>query len=110
MSQGGPSFWLVNQAGLERIAQFVDEEGIDCDFERKSNYAYAENEEQTAQVKEEVEVRLEKPGALVARQVGDPALFAGRPAGVSTRTIDGVEAAVVEALPRAPLVEARVTP
>ena len=41
MSQGGPSFWLVNQAGLEWIAQFVDEDGIDCDFERKSNYAYA---------------------------------------------------------------------
>ena len=46
----------ANQAGLERIARFVEEDGIDCDFERKDNYAYAEDEQQAQQVKQEVEV------------------------------------------------------
>ena len=53
---GARTYAAANQAGLERIAQFVDEDGIDCDFERKANYAYADDEQQTAQVKEEVEV------------------------------------------------------
>ncbi len=46
----------ANQAALEQIAQFVEEDGIDCDFERKDNYAYAEDEEQAQQVRKEVEV------------------------------------------------------
>ena len=46
----------ANQAGLERIARFVEEDGIDCDFERKDNYAYAEDDQQIQQVKQEAEV------------------------------------------------------
>ena len=52
---GARTYAEANQAALERIAQFVDEDGIDCDFERKTNYAYAEDEQQKAQVKQEVE-------------------------------------------------------
>jgi glycine/D-amino acid oxidase-like deaminating enzyme/nitrite reductase/ring-hydroxylating ferredoxin subunit len=69
---GARTYAVANQAGLERIAQFVDEDGIDCDFERKSNYAYAENEEQTAQVKEEVEV--ERAAGLPASLVRETPL------------------------------------
>ena len=46
----------ANQAGLERIARFVEEDGIDCDFERKDNYVYADDDEQARQVQQEVEV------------------------------------------------------
>lgn len=53
---GARTYAEANQAAIERIAQFVEEDGIDCDFERRANYVYAEDEQQTAQVKEEVEV------------------------------------------------------
>ena len=53
---GARTYAEANQAALERIAQFVDEDGIDCDFERKPNYTYGEDERQAAQVKQEVEV------------------------------------------------------
>ena len=46
----------ANQAGLERIAEFVGEDRIDCDFERKDNYVYAEDEQQAEQVRREVDV------------------------------------------------------
>ncbi|HEU4942451.1 MAG TPA: FAD-dependent oxidoreductase [Gaiellaceae bacterium] len=53
---GARTYAEANQAALERIAELVDEDGIDCDFERRPNYVYAEDEEQAARVKEEVEV------------------------------------------------------
>ena len=43
----------ANQAGLERIARFVEEDGIDCNFERKDNYVYADDEQQANQVRQE---------------------------------------------------------
>jgi len=55
-TEGAKVYAESNLAALERIAQFVEEDGIDCDFERRANYAYAEGTEQVAQVKEEVEV------------------------------------------------------
>ena len=54
--EGTRTYAAANQAAIERIAQFVEEGTIDCNFERKANYAYAEDEEQAAQVKQEVEV------------------------------------------------------
>ena len=39
--EGARIYAEANQAALERIAQFVEEDGIDCDFERKDNYVYA---------------------------------------------------------------------
>jgi glycine/D-amino acid oxidase-like deaminating enzyme/nitrite reductase/ring-hydroxylating ferredoxin subunit len=45
----------ANQAALERIAQFVQEDGIDCDFERKANYVYAESQEEVRSLQGDVE-------------------------------------------------------
>jgi glycine/D-amino acid oxidase-like deaminating enzyme/nitrite reductase/ring-hydroxylating ferredoxin subunit len=56
----------ANQAGLERIARFVEEDEIGCDFERKDNYVYADDEQQVNQVRQEVEV---------AQAAGLPASF-----------------------------------
>src|ERR671911_2957333 len=42
---GARTYAEANEAGLARIAQFVDEDGIDCDFERRPNYLYAESEQ-----------------------------------------------------------------
>jgi glycine/D-amino acid oxidase-like deaminating enzyme/nitrite reductase/ring-hydroxylating ferredoxin subunit len=53
---GARTYAQANEAALERIAQFVDEDGIDCDFERKANYVYAESEEEVAQLRQEAEV------------------------------------------------------
>jgi glycine/D-amino acid oxidase-like deaminating enzyme/nitrite reductase/ring-hydroxylating ferredoxin subunit len=53
---GARTYAESNLAALERIAQFVEEDGIDCDFERRANYAYADDAEQVAQIKQEVEV------------------------------------------------------
>ena len=47
-----------NQAAVERVAQFVEEEQIDCDFSRRSVYTYARTEDQIDQVKSEVEAAL----------------------------------------------------
>ena len=62
-----------NLAAIERIAQFAEEEGIDCDFERRANYAYAEDAEQAQQVEQEVEAERAAglPVSLV-RETGLP--------------------------------------
>jgi glycine/D-amino acid oxidase-like deaminating enzyme/nitrite reductase/ring-hydroxylating ferredoxin subunit len=44
-----------NEAALARVAQFVEEDGIDCDFERKANYVFAESLDEVAQLKKEVD-------------------------------------------------------
>jgi glycine/D-amino acid oxidase-like deaminating enzyme/nitrite reductase/ring-hydroxylating ferredoxin subunit len=44
-----------NEAALARVAQFVEEDGIDCDFERKANYVFAESPDEVAQLKREVD-------------------------------------------------------
>ena len=38
--EGARVYGEANEAGLERIAQFVSELEIDCDFERRPNYTY----------------------------------------------------------------------
>jgi glycine/D-amino acid oxidase-like deaminating enzyme/nitrite reductase/ring-hydroxylating ferredoxin subunit len=52
---GARTYAQSNQFAIERIAQFVDEDGIDCDFERKANYVYAESEEEVEGIEAEVE-------------------------------------------------------
>jgi glycine/D-amino acid oxidase-like deaminating enzyme/nitrite reductase/ring-hydroxylating ferredoxin subunit len=44
-----------NEAALARVAQFVEEDDLDCDFERKANYVFAESPEEVAQLKKEVD-------------------------------------------------------
>lgn len=46
-----------NQAAVERIAQFVEEGSIDCDFERKANYVYAGSTQEVAELKAELEAQ-----------------------------------------------------
>jgi glycine/D-amino acid oxidase-like deaminating enzyme len=54
--EGAETYAQANEGAIERIAQFVDEDGIDCDFERKSNYVYAESDDEVAQLRQETEV------------------------------------------------------
>ncbi|HLM51083.1 MAG TPA: FAD-dependent oxidoreductase [Solirubrobacteraceae bacterium] len=56
----------ANQAGLELIARWVAEEGIDCDFRRRDALAFAWGEDDLASVHAEVEA---------ARRAGLPASF-----------------------------------
>jgi glycine/D-amino acid oxidase-like deaminating enzyme/nitrite reductase/ring-hydroxylating ferredoxin subunit len=58
-AEGARTYAQANVAALERIAQFVSEDAIDCDFERKPNYVFAEDDEQARQVEREVEVERE---------------------------------------------------
>ena len=53
--EGARLFAESNQAAIERVAQFVEEDGIDCDFERKANYVYAESADEVAQLQDEVQ-------------------------------------------------------
>src|ERR1044072_8019323 len=47
------------RAALDRIATFVADEEIDCDFERVSAYLYAESRDQVAEIHEELEAAQE---------------------------------------------------
>jgi glycine/D-amino acid oxidase-like deaminating enzyme/nitrite reductase/ring-hydroxylating ferredoxin subunit len=63
---GARAYGEANQAGIEQIAQWVEEERIDCDFRRKPNYTYASSREQLGDIEKEVEV---------AQRVGLPASY-----------------------------------
>ena len=58
-----------NQAAVERVAQFVEEDGIECDFERKDNYVYAGSNQEVAALKAEIEAekRAGLPVTLVEK-------------------------------------------
>ncbi|MDB9527491.1 FAD-dependent oxidoreductase [Oscillatoria sp. CS-180] len=55
-----------NQAAIEQIAALVKDEQIDCDFERKDAYTFAESQQNLTKVKQEVEA---------AQKLGLPATF-----------------------------------
>jgi glycine/D-amino acid oxidase-like deaminating enzyme/nitrite reductase/ring-hydroxylating ferredoxin subunit len=55
-----------NQAALEQVAKFVEEEKIDCDFSRRSAYTFAESAHGLIKIQEEVTASL---------QLGLPATF-----------------------------------
>src|SRR4051794_37177564 len=56
---GARTYAEANEAGLERIAQWVDELEIDCDFRRKPAYTYAEDPDDVPKIEDEVEAALE---------------------------------------------------
>ena len=56
----------ANQQALERIAAFVEEDGIECSFERQANYVYTESEDYLEALRRE---------AAAAQQLGLPASF-----------------------------------
>jgi glycine/D-amino acid oxidase-like deaminating enzyme/nitrite reductase/ring-hydroxylating ferredoxin subunit len=47
-----------NQAALEQVAKFVEQEKIDCDFSRRSAYTFSESESGLKQIEAEVEAAL----------------------------------------------------
>lgn len=57
----------ANQLGIERVAAFVEELAIECDFRRKPNFTYTESVHGRRAIEEEVEVarRLGLPASLV---------------------------------------------
>jgi glycine/D-amino acid oxidase-like deaminating enzyme/nitrite reductase/ring-hydroxylating ferredoxin subunit len=52
--EGARIYAQSNQAAVERVAELAD--GIDCDFERKANYVYAESAEEAERLRGEVDV------------------------------------------------------
>ena len=62
----------AQEAAIERIAQFVEEDGIDCDFERRPHYVYAESEDEVSQLRQETEV--ERQAGLDATLVDETPL------------------------------------
>jgi glycine/D-amino acid oxidase-like deaminating enzyme/nitrite reductase/ring-hydroxylating ferredoxin subunit len=55
-AEGTRVYAEANEAALGRIARFVEEDSIDCDFERRPNYVFAESDEEVAQLRQESEV------------------------------------------------------
>jgi glycine/D-amino acid oxidase-like deaminating enzyme/nitrite reductase/ring-hydroxylating ferredoxin subunit len=55
------------QAAIEQVARLVAQEQIDCNFERKSAYTFAESEENLKKIEDEVEaaLRLGLPASFV---------------------------------------------
>jgi glycine/D-amino acid oxidase-like deaminating enzyme/nitrite reductase/ring-hydroxylating ferredoxin subunit len=53
-ADGARIYAEANEAAIARIAQFVEEDGIECDFERKANYVYAETPEEKEQLEQEL--------------------------------------------------------
>lgn len=47
-----------NQAAIELVATFVEEQQIDCDFSRQSAYTFAEPDDELDRIKDEVEAAL----------------------------------------------------
>jgi glycine/D-amino acid oxidase-like deaminating enzyme/nitrite reductase/ring-hydroxylating ferredoxin subunit len=64
--EGARIYGESNEAALARIARFVEEERIDCDFSRRSNYLYAATAEDRETVEQEAEA---------AAKAGLPATF-----------------------------------
>ncbi|MBE9043987.1 FAD-dependent oxidoreductase [Pleurocapsales cyanobacterium LEGE 10410] len=56
-----------NQAGVEFVASIVEQEGIDCDFQRNDTYSFAENKDNLDKVKQEYDaaVKLGLPAEFV---------------------------------------------
>jgi glycine/D-amino acid oxidase-like deaminating enzyme/nitrite reductase/ring-hydroxylating ferredoxin subunit len=64
--EGARIYGGANEAGINWVAQRVSEDGIDCGFERRSNYVYTEEPEKVEDLKEE---------ANAAARAGLPASF-----------------------------------
>jgi glycine/D-amino acid oxidase-like deaminating enzyme/nitrite reductase/ring-hydroxylating ferredoxin subunit len=70
--EGIRTYARANQAALDWIAQLVDANRIDCDFERRPNYVYAESEDEVSQLRQEAEV--ERQAGLATRLVDETPL------------------------------------
>jgi glycine/D-amino acid oxidase-like deaminating enzyme len=63
--EGACVYAEANQAALELIAQLIEEESIECEFERRSNFVYCENPNERSRVEQEVEA-ARRAGLAVA--------------------------------------------
>jgi glycine/D-amino acid oxidase-like deaminating enzyme/nitrite reductase/ring-hydroxylating ferredoxin subunit len=71
-ADGARSYARANEAALEWIARLVEANRIDCDFERRTNYVYAETEDEVAELRQEAEV--ERQAGLATRLVDETPL------------------------------------
>jgi len=64
----------ANQAGLERIARFVERQRIDCDFTRTDAFSYTERADDAPVLREEAEIahRLGLPARFESGDIGLP--------------------------------------
>jgi len=69
-NDGARTYGEANQAAIEKIAELVKAEAIECDFRRVANYTYAESAAALGQVREEAEIAL---------QLGLPAAYTDSP-------------------------------
>jgi glycine/D-amino acid oxidase-like deaminating enzyme/nitrite reductase/ring-hydroxylating ferredoxin subunit len=65
--EGARTYAESNQAAIERIEELGPGAGIDCDFERKDNYVFAQSPEERTQLEQEAEAmqRLGLPASFV---------------------------------------------
>jgi glycine/D-amino acid oxidase-like deaminating enzyme/nitrite reductase/ring-hydroxylating ferredoxin subunit len=49
------AYAAVNQSALQQIARWIEEDQIDCDFERRPNYVYSETSDEESSVEKEVD-------------------------------------------------------
>lgn len=70
--EAAKTYAAANQAGIEQIAQWVDELGVDCDFERQAAYTYTEDPEYVEKIRQEVD--LAKKTGLTASFTTETAL------------------------------------
>jgi glycine/D-amino acid oxidase-like deaminating enzyme/nitrite reductase/ring-hydroxylating ferredoxin subunit len=54
-SDGARTYAEANEAGLDQVARFIDELGIDCDFRRKPAFTYTEDPDDVGRIEDEVE-------------------------------------------------------
>ena len=52
---GARVYGEANEAAIARIAAFVEEDGIDCEFERQEAYTYTQSRSQVRKIQAEVE-------------------------------------------------------
>jgi glycine/D-amino acid oxidase-like deaminating enzyme/nitrite reductase/ring-hydroxylating ferredoxin subunit len=69
---GSRVYAQANEAALEWIATLIEANRIDCEFERRTNYVYAESEEDVTRLRQEAEV--EKRAGLATTLVEDTPL------------------------------------
>ncbi|HEX2240196.1 MAG TPA: FAD-dependent oxidoreductase [Actinomycetota bacterium] len=62
----------ANEQALAWIARVVDEQGIDCDFERQANFVYAQQESGVSDIRQEVDAAIR--AGLAAEFVNDASL------------------------------------
>jgi glycine/D-amino acid oxidase-like deaminating enzyme/nitrite reductase/ring-hydroxylating ferredoxin subunit len=54
-ADGARLYAAANQAGLDLVAQLVESESIECEFERRPNYVYCEAPDERRTIEQEVE-------------------------------------------------------